>query len=109
MSEEGLKEIGNLLDNILVFETKFKEQLLAKSAGLNEAKLSELKTILTEINRWQKKVLDKKIKEDPDFFNKVANARKQIDQEIINLYKQKLNDEDRKKMEIILNKMKTIY
>ncbi len=109
MSEEGLKEIGNLLENILVFETKFKEDLLEKSASLNDAKLNELKNILTEINLWQKKVLDKKIKSDPIFFNKVAGARKKVDEEIINLYKQKLNDEDQKKMEIILNKMKTIY
>lgn len=109
MSEEALKEIGSLLENILVFETKFKEDLLAKSANLSDAKLSELKSILAEISRWQKKVLDKKIKEDPNFLNKIANARKQVDQEIINLYKQKLNEEDQKKIEIILNKMKTIY
>ena len=108
MSEEALKDIGNLLKNILVFETKFKEDLLVRSAGLNEEKLNKLKVILTEINQWQKKVLDKKIKEDPNFYNKVLGARKQVDEEVINLYKQKLNNEDQKKMEIILNKMKTI-
>ena len=105
MSEEALKEIGNLLESVLVFETKFKEELLAKAKNLSDAKLGELKNILAEIGQWQKKVLDKKIKEDPSFYNKVVSARKEVDQEIINLYKQQLNEEDRKKMEIILEKI----
>ena len=108
MPTDTLKEIGNLLKGILVFETKFKEQLLVKSAGLSDAKLNELKNILTEISKWQEKVLENKIKQDPDFFNKVADARKKVDEEIINLYKQKLSDEDHKKMDIILNKIHSI-
>ncbi len=105
---DTLKEISNLLKNILVFETKFKEEILAKAAGLSDVRLEQLKSILLEIGEWQKKVLTKKLKEDPDFYNKIVSARKKVDQEIINLYKQKLNDEDRKKMEIILDKMKSI-
>lgn len=108
MPEGSLKEIANLLKNILVFETKFKEEILAKAENLNDAKLEQLKNILLEVGSWQKKVLTKKLKEDPDFYNRIASARKKVDQEIINLYKQKLNDEDRKKMEIILDKLKTI-
>ena len=79
-----------------------------KAANLNDTRLNELKNILLEVDAWQKKVLTKKMKEDPDFYNKIANARKKVDQEIINLYKQKLNNEDRKKIEIILDKMKKI-
>ena len=108
MSEEALKELGNLLKNILVFEIKFKEAILVKAKILSDTRLNELKSILLEVSAWQEKVLVKKIKEDPDFYNKISEERKKVDQEIINLYKQKLNDEDRKKMEIILDKMKSI-
>ena|SRR3989344_8196637 len=108
MPEGALKEVAGLLKNILVFETKFKEEILTKAKDLSDAKLEELKSILLEISEWQKEVLTKKIKEDPGFYDKIVSARKKVDQEIINLYKQKLNDEDRKKMEIILDKMKTI-
>lgn len=108
MSEEALKEITNLLENILVFETKFKEEVLAKAKSMSEAKLSELKEILLRVGGWQKKVIEEKTKQDPDFYNKIITARKKLDQDIVNLYKQKLGDEDRKKMDIILNKMKTI-
>ncbi len=108
MSEEGLKEISVLLQNILVFEIKFKEEILAKAKNFSETRLKELKTILTEVGQWQERAVAKKIKEDPNFYNKIAGARKKIDQEIINLYKQKLSGEDNKKMEIILNKINSI-
>lgn len=108
MSKEALKEIANLLENILVFETKFKEEILAKAKSMSDAKIKELKSILLRVSEWQEKVLTKKIKEDPDFYNKISADRKKVEQEIINLYKQKLNKEDRRKMDIILNKMKTI-
>ena len=105
---DALKVIADLLKSILVFEAQFKEEILAKAAGLDEGKLLKLKNILSEVSEWQKKVLTKKMKEDPGFYNKVAGARKKADQEIINLYKQKLGDDDRKKMEIILEKMKSL-
>lgn len=108
MSEEGLKEISNLLENILVFEKKFKEEILAKAKSLSEIKLKKLKIILLEVGLWQEKAVAKKIKEDPNFYNKITGARKKVDQEIINLYKQKLNNEDDKKMEIILDKIHSI-
>lgn len=108
MPTDALKKIGNLLKNILVFEIKFKEEILVKSASLSDARLEQLKNILVEVSDWQKKVLTKKIKEDPEFYNKIASARKKVDQKIIGLYKQKLNDDDRKKMEIILDKINLV-
>ncbi len=108
MPVDPQKEITGLLEEILVFETKFKEEVLTKTKDLSEVKLNKLKNTLLEVNEWQKKVLTKKMKEDPGFYNKIAAARKKLDQKIISLYKQKLNDADRKKMEIILNKMKSI-
>lgn len=108
MPTDALKTISDLLKSILVFETQFKEEILAKAPGLDEEKLTKLKNILLEVSGWQEKVLTKKLKEDPGFYNRIASARKKVDQEIINLYKQKLDDEDRKKMEIILDKMKNI-
>jgi hypothetical protein len=108
MTAETLKEIADLLKNILVFETKFKEEILAKAEDLSGVRLEELKNILLEVDGWQKKVLTKMIKENPSFYNKIANARKKAYQEIISLYKQKLNEEDHKKMEIILDKIKII-
>ncbi|TSC85104.1 MAG: hypothetical protein G01um101413_488 [Parcubacteria group bacterium Gr01-1014_13] len=108
MSVDDLKEINNLLENILVFEIKFKEEILAKAENLDAAGLKKLKIILSEVNKWQGKILDKKIKEDHDFYNKIIRARKKSDEEIISLYKQKLNDEDHKKMEIILSKINSV-
>lgn len=108
MTEEDLNEIKNLLADILVFETKFKEEILAKAKNMSDAKLDDLKKILSHVGSWQKKVFEDKIKEDPNFFNNIITARRKLDQDIMDLYKQKLSDEDRKKMEIILNKMQTI-
>ena len=108
MSADDLKEINSLLENILVFEIKFKEAILEKAKNLDDAGLKKLKIILFEVSKWQKKVLDEKIKEDQDFYNKISSVRKKSDQEIINLYKQKLNNEDNKKMEIILGKINSI-
>lgn len=108
MSEGNLSKITALLEDIFVFEKNFKEEILLKAKELNEDKIAKLLGELTEVRSWQEKVLAEKIKEDPGFYNKIVNARKTLDQKIINLYKQKLNEEDRKKMEIILNKMKSI-
>ena len=105
MPTDALKEIGDLLENILVFEIKFKEEILAKAENFSDVKLKKLKNILFEVGQWQERAVDKKIKEDPNFYNKIANVRKKVDQEIISLYKQKLNDEDHKKIEIILEKI----
>lgn len=108
MSEGNLSKITSLLEDILVFEANFKEEILLKAKELSEEKAGKLLESLVEVRDWQEKVLAEKIKEDPGFYNKIVNARKTLDQKIINLYKQKLNEEDRKKMEIILNKMKSI-
>lgn len=108
MSEEVLKEISKLLETILVFETKFKEEILAKTKDLDNAGLQNLKRILSEVVEWQRKVLEEKFKQDPGFYNKIVGARKKVDQEIISLYKQKLNDEDHKKMGIILNRINSV-
>ena len=108
MSEGNLSKITSVLEDILVFEANFKEEILLKAKELSEEKAGKLLESLVEVRDWQEKVLAEKIKEDPGFYNKIVNARKTLDQKIINLYKQKLNEEDRKKMEIILNKMKSI-
>lgn len=108
MPADILKEINSLLKDTLVFETNFKEEILAKAQTMSGVKLNELKSILSEVGQWQTKVLEQKFKEDPNFYSKIANARKKLDQKILSLYKQKLNEADRKKMEIILNKMKSI-
>lgn len=109
MPDNDLKEIKNLLEDVLVFETEFKEEILAKAKDLDDARLKKLKIILLELNKWQGEILDKKIKSDPDFYNKIVSARKTADQEIVNLYKQRLSEEDHKKMEIILDKINRTY
>jgi hypothetical protein len=109
MSIDDLKEIKNLLNNTLVFETDFKEYVLAKTKDLDEVKLKKLKIILSEVKKWQSEILDKKIKSDPGFYNKIISARKSSDQKVINLYKQKLDEEDRKKIDIILDKINQTY
>lgn len=108
MSDDDLKEIKNLLEGILVFEIEFKKEILAKAKDLDDTRLKKLKIILLELNKWQGEILDKKIKSDIDFYNKIINARKTADEEILNLYKQKLSDEDKKKIGIILGKINSI-
>ena len=108
MLEEDLKEISNLLASILVFETKFKEEILTKTKNMSDVKIKELKSILLSVSLWQKEIIERKVKQDPNFYSKMLVARKKNDQEIMELYKQKFNNEDRKKMEVILNKMKNI-
>ena len=108
MPTEATKEISDLLKSILVLETKFKKEILAKAEKLNEAKLKNLKKILTELAEWQKTALQSLAKKDPGFYGRILGKKKQIEQEIINLYKAKLAEEDKKKMQIILDKVKSI-
>ena len=108
MPTEATKEISDLLKSILVLETKFKKEILAKAEKLNEAKLKNLKKILAELAEWQKSALQSLAKKDTGFYRRILGKKKQIEQEIINLYKAKLAEEDKKKMQIILDKVKSI-
>ncbi len=104
----SIKEIKDLLERILVFNSGFKENVLAKAQNLDESKLVELKNILQEVSGWQEKVLDKIVKKNPGFVVRIADSKRKAEQELVNLYKQKLEEDDRKKMEIILNKVKSL-
>lgn len=108
MPEEVLKEISKLLNGIFVFEEDFKEGVFTRAKTLDNVKLQKLKNILLEVDRWQEIALNKKIQENADFYNKIVNAKKKADQNIVNLYKQKLSADDNKKMEIILDKIRSI-
>ena len=109
MPENALKEIESQLAAIIVFTTKFKKEILAKAENLSETKLKNLKKILTDVGVWQKSTLQILVKKDPQFYNRLMSKKKKIEQEIINLYKTKLVEEDNKKMQIILDKMQTLY
>ena len=108
MPENALKEIESQLAAIIVFTTKFKKEILAKAENLSETKLKNLKKILTDVGVWQKSTLQILVKKDPQFYNRLMSKKKKIEQEIINLYKTKLVEEDNKKMQIILDKMQTL-
>lgn len=108
MSEEALKEIESQLAAIIVFATKFKKEILAKAENLSEAKLKSLIKILAEVGEWQKTALQSIAKKDPQFYKRILEKKKKIEREIINLYKTKLAEEDKKKMRIILDKVKNI-
>lgn len=108
MPEGALQDIANLLKSILVFETKFKEEILAKAENLSEAKLQKLKKILVEVGRWQEVTLPELAKKDPQFYSRLLAKKRKIEREIINLYKAKLAEEDNKKTRIILDKMQTL-
>lgn len=101
-------EIIDLLEKIVVFEVSFKKEIVEKLPSLDGKRLQELKKILLEVGEWQTDFLQKKIIEDPDFYDKIVEARRQADKKIIGLYKQKFEAEDHKKMEIILNKIKEL-
>lgn len=100
-----MQEIKDLLENILVFELGFKNNILIKAQSLEDNKLVQLKNILLEVGSWQKKVLDKMAKEDPEFISRLENNKRRTEQELMSVYRQKLAEEDRKKMEIILGKI----
>ncbi len=102
------KEVVDLLKTIFVFDTKFKDDVLARAKSLTPARLENLKNILAEVSVWQKQALQKIIQKDPGFYVRLVEQKRQIDKKIIDLYKTKLSQEDQKKMEIILNKMQSI-
>jgi len=104
----SIQEIKDLLDQVLVFEVGFKENILAKAQNLDELRLVELKKILQEVKIWQENVLIRMIKEDPGFIEKLTDSRRKAEQKVMDLYRQKLEKDDRAKMEIILNKMKSL-
>ncbi|HSR89569.1 MAG TPA: hypothetical protein VLK22_04250 [Candidatus Udaeobacter sp.] len=108
MATETKKEIADLLKKIVVFEKKFKEEILQKSAGLEETKLQKLKKVLLEVKQWQTKLLQNKIANDPDFYYKVMDVKRKADQAVIDTFRQKFKAEDHKKMEIILNKIHSL-
>ncbi len=106
--EEIRKQIIELLDEIIVFEAKFKKEILDKTEDLTEDRLKELEIILLEVKEWQQKTLEKILKEDPDFYNRILIARRQVEEKILNMYKQKIAAEDHEKMQIILNKIDSL-
>jgi hypothetical protein len=108
MTEVIKKEIMSLLDRIVVFEVKFKQEVLEKLQSLDEAKLSELKNILLEVTLWQEKILTKTMETNPGLYARLANAKKQAEQGVINLYTQEVKEVDRQKMQIILDKINSI-
>ena len=108
MPADALKEIESQLAAIIVFGTKFKKEILVKATKLSETKLKDLKKILGEVNIWQKTALPALAKKEPQFYRRILGKKKQIEQEIINLYKAKLAEEDKKKMQIILDKVKVV-
>lgn len=108
MAVETKKEIADLLKKIVVFEKKFKEDILQKSINLEESKLQKLKKVLLEVKEWQTKLLQKKITNDPDFYYKVMDIKRKADQAVMDVYRQKFEKEDHEKMEIILNKIHSL-
>ena len=102
------KQIIELLETIAVFDASFKKQISQKMAGLEEYRLAELKKILLEVQEWQLNFLKKKITEDPDFYDRIMEAKRQAEHKVIELYKQKFAAEDHRKIEIILNKIKEL-
>lgn len=108
MSAAMLLEIKNQLATIIVFATKFKKEILAKAENLSEAKLKNLIKILAEVSIWQKTAMKNVMRRDPQFYNRLLEKKKQIEQKMINLYKARLSEEDNKKMQIILDKVKNI-
>jgi hypothetical protein len=109
MIEEVLKkQVSELLNKIAVFEVSFKKEVLEKMAGLDESLLRELKNILLETEAWQLDFIKKKLIEDPNFYDTIMEAKREAEHTVLELYKQKFESEDHKKMEIILQKIKEL-
>lgn len=106
--EETRKQVIELLNKIAVFEVSFKKEVLEKMVDLDEGGLRELKNILLETEAWQLEFIKKKLTEDPDFYGTIMDAKREAEHKVIELYKQKFADEDHKKMEIILQKIKEL-
>lgn len=109
MPANGDNEIGKLLERIFVFEPEFRAQILDKvKAGLAPGRLPKLKKILEDTIKWQIGVLAKKLKQDKDFLRRFAVQKKKIDHAIIDERAQTLKDNDFKKMQTIILKIKSI-
>ncbi|MFA5062185.1 MAG: hypothetical protein WC526_03490 [Patescibacteria group bacterium] len=109
MPANGDNEIGNLLEQIFVFEPEFRAQILDKvKAGLAPERLAKLKNILADTIKWQTGVLARKIKQDKDFLRRFSAQKKKIDHALISERAQTLKDNDFKKMQTILLKIKSI-
>lgn len=102
-------EVEKILDNLFVFDSEFKTKILDKiKAGLDDARLNKLKKILADAVKWQAEVVTKKIKQNKDFIRKFNLQRKRIDHAIIDDRAQELRENDLKKMQTILLRIKNI-
>jgi hypothetical protein len=102
-------EIREMLSGLFVFDDEFKAKILDKiKAGLNTARLEKLKKILAEAVKWQIGVVARKLAQDKTFLRRFAAQKNKIDQEILDERVKTLKDNDFKKMQTILLKIKNI-
>lgn len=102
------KEIDSLLKKIVVFEMSFKKEILEKLIHLDVNRLQELEAILLEVEKWQEDFLKKKIISDPDFYHKITEVKRSMTRTVLDVYKQNFKKEDYIKLQIILNKIKSL-
>jgi len=109
MAADVLGEIQALLGKILVFKSDFKAQILEKvQAGLPDEKTAGLKEALLETFEWQKKFFEDKMKNDPAFFEEIKQEKQKIEKGIIDAYTHKMAEEDHKKVESLMLKIKSL-
>lgn len=109
MHDGSKKELTDLLDKILVFDYDFKIYILQKlESGLDKEKLRGLEKMLLETIAFQRKVFAEKNKKDPGFFRRLSEIKNQFNKGVIDKYSQNLASDDKKKMDIILSKIKSL-
>jgi hypothetical protein len=86
----------------------FKVEILEMLIHLDVNRLQELEAILLEVEKWQEDFLKKKIISDPDFYHKITEAKRNTTRTTLDFYKQNFKKEDHTKLQIILNKIKSL-
>ncbi len=103
MSKEGIENIKNLLTNIIIFDDEYKNNILNKATNLDEEGLSKIHGLLSEVETWQRRMIEKKLKADPSLLNRLeivtANKKKSLNQ----IKREFLAESDKEKITKVLS------
>jgi hypothetical protein len=96
------QEIEDLLNRLFIFEPEFKDEVRQKlEQGISEEKLVALAEILREAHEWQNEVLQRKLKDRPDLYEKIVRQKMELKHEQIREHLEAIKKEDKEKIDEI--------
>lgn len=97
MAKAGIEEIKNLLNKIIIFDEKYKNNILDKAEKLDEAGLVKIHDMLIEVESWQRSIIEEKLKSDPTALNKLGSLLGSRDRIIGNMRSElhAINDQEK--------------